>query len=152
MIQKCSPQQKRLVLEYLEKRFGIEHHHFNKFEMYAGSKGRIFLGPKTTIYRPTPVSVGLLIARIGRSIKPSTNLLQLFGRYVKKNFVSLTKEQTLQYLRGEDLELSEFEIQKATEGYVLLVYFDFPLGCGLLKGNNIKNMLPKAKRLDVEFL
>lgn len=152
MIQKCSSKQKRLILEYFEKHFGIEKNVFKEFGFYAGQKGRIFLGPKNIIKKPSIVSLGILIARINGSIKPSTNLFHMFGTHVKKNFASLTKKHAVQYIHGDDLELSAAEINEAEEGYILVKYLVFPLGCSLLKGNTIKNMLPKAKRLDVKFL
>jgi NOL1/NOP2/fmu family ribosome biogenesis protein len=40
----------------------------------------------------------------------------------------------------------------ASDGYVLLVHRDQPLGCGLLRGDSIRNMLPKAKRLELKFI
>ena len=152
MIQKESSKKKRMILEYFEGHFGIKPGILNSFGFYAGLKGRIFLGPKKAIDRPSIVSLGILIARINGSIKPSTNLFHMFGTHVKKNFVSLTKKHAVQYIHGDDLELSAAEINEAEEGYILVKYLNFPLGCGLLKENRIKNMLPKAKRLDVKFI
>jgi len=104
--------------------------------------------------------VGMQIARIGNSIKPSTNLLQLFGRHATRNVLSVTKEQAVAYAKGDDIKLStQKESLKSalpasfqvSDGYVLLKYLDFPLGCGLLKGSQIKNVLPKARRMNVKF-
>jgi len=50
------------------------------------------------------------------------------------------------------LDLSGNEIQDASNGYVLVTYRDFPLGCGLLKGNHVRNMIPRSKLLNLEFL
>ena len=150
MIKKCPSKKQRLVFNYLEKRFGIKRDSFNDFNLYTEEKGKIFLGPKTFINRC--ISIGLVIARIDNSIEPSNNLLQTFGKYDKKNFILLNKEDALSYIKVEDLEFLQDEIKEATEGYVLLKYSNFPLGCGLLKGKHLKNMLPKAKRLKLEFL
>jgi NOL1/NOP2/fmu family ribosome biogenesis protein len=152
MIKKCSPEHQSLLLAYLETRFGIEQHLFENFSFYAASKDRIFLGPKTLIDRPPPVSAGILIARLKRAVKPTTNFFQIFGKYVKNNSIAFNKEQALRFIRGEDLELSADEIRDASDGYVLLTYLDFPLGCGLLKRNHIKNMIPKVKWRNLKFL
>jgi NOL1/NOP2/fmu family ribosome biogenesis protein len=143
------PGQREMVLSYLEERFGIDRRHFSDFEFYMASKGRVFLGPKGIPGRLKPVSVGILVARMSGSVKPSTNLLQLFGRHASRSIVSLPKEQALRYLRGEDLKLTD---GGATEGYILLKYLDFPLGCGMLKKGIVKNMLPKAKRIEAKFI
>jgi len=152
MITKCSPQDQRQVLDYLEKRFGMKRHLFEDFSFYAASKGRIFLGPKILINKPPPVTTGILIARMSRSIKPTTIFFQLIGKYAKKSVIKLTKENALRFIRGENLDLSVDEILDVSGGYILVTYLGFPLGCGLLKGNYVKNMIPKPKRLDLEFL
>ena len=152
MIVKCSQHDQSRVLDYLEERFGIERLIFKDFSFYGASKGRIFLGPKTLIDKPKPVTAGILIARISRSIKPTTNFFQLFGKHIKKNSVKLTRENITRFIRGENLELSADKIRNASRGYVLVTYKDFPIGCSLLKGNQIKNMIPKPKQLNLEFL
>ncbi len=140
------------VLDYLEERFGIGRRHFDAFGLYMGSKGRLFLGPKRVPGQVRPVSVGILAARIGKAVKPTTNLLQLFGRYATRNVVQLSKEQAIAYLNGDDLKVSEKETRKATEGYVLLKYLGFSLGCGMLKEGTVRNLLPKAKRMEAKFI
>ena len=90
------------LLEYLEERFGISRSAFQNFEFYAASRGRIFLGPKKMIPSPEPVSVGILAARTGNAIKPTTNLLQLFGRHADKNIINLDPENLRKYANGHD--------------------------------------------------
>ncbi|MBU0533120.1 hypothetical protein KKB44_06525 [Candidatus Micrarchaeota archaeon] len=136
-------------LTYLQERFGIPANLFDDFEFYGASKGRVYLGPKSAISSPEPVSVGFLAARIGNSIKPSTNLIQLFGKYATKNIINLNKENTIKYANGEDVIIDSKEF---TDGYVILSYQGSPLGCGHAKGKTITNLLPKAKRLQLKFL
>ncbi|MFX1520914.1 MAG: hypothetical protein ACFFCD_13435, partial [Promethearchaeota archaeon] len=128
MITKCSNQDQQLVLNYFEGRFGIERHLFEDFIFYVASKGRIFLGPKTLIDNPPPVTAGILIARISRSIKPTTNFFQLFGKYATKSVIKLTKENALRFIRGENLDISADEIHDVVGGYILVTYLGFPLG------------------------
>jgi NOL1/NOP2/fmu family ribosome biogenesis protein len=140
------------VLAYLEQRFGLERSLFADYGLYAASKGRLYLGPKRLVNHPRIATAGLLIGRSGNAIKPSTNLLQLFGRHVKKNIVALEKDNARGFMAGEDVKTSGSEARGATDGYVLVKYLDFPLGCGFLQDGRVKNMLPKAKRLAVDYL
>lgn len=140
------------VLEYLEKRFGLDRSIFAEHSFYIASKGRIYLGPKHAIGSPRIVTLGLLIARADGSIKPTTNLLQIFGRSVTRNALNLEKGQAIAYAKGEDIKVDKTQHADVSDGYVLLKYGNHPLGCGLIKSGVIKNMLPKAKRLEIKFL
>ena len=146
MIQ-CPAKEKEAVLSYLEGRFGLSGNLFAAFSWYAGSKGRVFLGPAAP--HVTSLSAGLGIARLSPTgaVKPSTTILQLFGQHITKNKVALSKEQAVLYLSGES-----FPIETPEEGYVLVIYNNIPLGCALLKAGRLKNMLPKARRSAVQFL
>ena len=152
MIEPCPANDKSLTLEYLERRYGLAPELLADFEFYASANGRIILGPKQIDPCLSPDTAGLLIARIGNTVKPSTNLLQIVGSLITRNFIALERENAVRYIKGLDLEVTAAEIGDTTEGYVLLKYLAFPLGCGLLQGSHIKNMLPKAKRIDVRFL
>ncbi len=140
------------VLAYLESRFGLEQALFADYGLYASSKGRIYLGPKRLVNHPRIATVGLLIGRTGNAIKPTTNLLQLFGRHVKKNYVVLGKENAATFMGGSDVKVATGEKGDASDGYVLVRYLGFSLGCGMIQGDNVRNMLPKAKRLAVAYL
>src|SRR4030042_1997211 len=133
------------VPQYFGERFGIHKSHFKQFRLYTDQKGRALLGPKNLGPERIVISVGMQAATVSGAIKPSTNFLQLFGRHATKNFVSLTREQTQAYLKGEDHELNEVH-KTATEGYVLLNYLDYPLAWRLLKGATLtegdKSRLP----------
>lgn len=140
------------VLAYLELRFGLGRALFDDYGLYAASKGRIYLGPKKLVNHPRIATAGLLIGRASKTIKPSTNLLQLFGRHVKKNLIALGKEDAKAFMAGSDVGVAGGGQEGATDGYVLVKYLGFPLGCGLLQKGRVKNLLPKAKRLAVAYL
>ncbi|NYZ74274.1 hypothetical protein H0O00_03965 [Candidatus Micrarchaeota archaeon] len=147
------PQETRsMVLDYLEERFGLAPETFRGFGLYLASKGRVYLGPERAIGEPRVVSVGITIARLSGTVKPSTNLIQLFGRQMTRNVIPLEKEEAVSYAKGEDIRLPAERLSHVTEGYVSLGYADVPLGCGMLKDGSIRNMLPKAKRLGLKFI
>lgn len=152
MIMPCPDDMRIRTIAYLEERFGLAPTLFDDFTMYAGAKGRVILGPSGIPASLSPDTAGLVIARVHRSVKPTTNLLQVFGRLIQRNTIALSRANTLCYLQGSDITLGPEDRVDAYPGYVLVKYDDYPLGCGLLQENHIKNMLPRAKRLDVDFL
>ncbi|HSB47477.1 MAG TPA: hypothetical protein VLD37_05665 [Candidatus Bilamarchaeum sp.] len=138
------------VLKYLDERFGLEAGIFKEHRLYLASKERVYLGPRFVPDDRRIATLGILIARASSSIKPTTNLFQLFGGRITRNFIPLSRDDAIAFARGDDLKLAAKP--DAGDGYVLLKYGDIPLGCGLLKAGAIKNMLPKAKRLEMRFL
>lgn len=141
------------VLEYLDSRFGLNKILFENFGLYLGTKGKIYLGPRHLVDKLKIVTLGIMIARADNGIKPTTNLFQIFGNYVTKNYVGLNREQTITYVKGEDMNLgADVSLDNASDGYVLLKYNKIPLGCGFLKGKALRNMMPKAKRLGLKFI
>jgi len=146
---RCPGKEREVVLSYLESRFGLPKKLFSAFQLYLSAKGRIFLGPLVP-ESISLLSVGLGIARRSPSgaVKPSTAVLQLFGQHITKSKIELSREQAVLYLSGESFPIEP----SVADGYVLLTYKSQPLGCGLLKAGQLKNMLPKARRQVVQFL
>ena len=152
MIAPCSTEQMRMVTEYFEYRFGLAASVFAGYSFYSGSNGRVFIGPAAMVDLEPVETVGILVARVGRGVKPSSLMFQVFGRYVTANVISLSREQVRRYLAGGAVELSPEMIGSATDGFVMLSYRDQPVACGLLKGTTVKNVLPKEMWLHVDLL
>lgn len=152
MIDYCEPEIREQVLDYFDLRFGLKRNIFDDFGFYSGPKGRVIVGPKQYDDRLSPDTAGLLIARVHKSVKPTTNLLQIFGAKVTRNTITLSRSQTLKYLQGLDVKPGEDDVIDATNGYVLLKYAGYALGCGLFQEGQVKNMLPRAKRIELEHL
>ena len=87
-------------------------------------------------------SIGIAIARVGRVIKPTSNFLQIFGKYAKKKIVKLDEKEALDYIKGLDIKKDCRE-----KGYVIVKFGEDVLGCGLAKEGWIKNQIPKARRV-----
>jgi NOL1/NOP2/fmu family ribosome biogenesis protein len=143
---------KAQVLSYLQERFCMPKSLFDNHSLYLGPKGRLYLGPAQIPPSLKIVSPGLLIARADGGIKPSTNLFQLFGGHVTKNIVELGQDSVKKFVKGDDLLISGTERKDATDGYVLVRFNGYSLGCALLKGAALKNQVPKAKRLGLSSL
>ncbi len=84
--------------------------------------------------------VGLKIAKETRhGIMLSVEGAQLLKP--KEKIVSLSLDQAYCWVRGGNLDI------KAPEGYVVLKYDGYYLGCGLSRGERIKNLYPKHRRI-----
>jgi hypothetical protein len=141
------------MLEYLENRFGIEPGTFTGFELMDNGKGRIFALSKATAEfcaRNNIMSTSLPFMRLDGAAKPTSAMLQVFGRHAQRNVLAISRSKAKEFMEGFDL-LVESGSHSCSDGYVIITYDGFPLGCGLLRGNDIKNMLPKAKRMSVEL-
>lgn len=157
---KSPPPKLDSILIYLEQRFGITKQSLDElqFAFYLGTQGKIFLGPKNALSNPKIATIGLLCFRAESAIKPSSIFFQIIGDKIKKNFIKINKKAALKFLIGYDLLENEFDSNNSEEGYVLVKYYDgdtgeeFSLGCALLKNRSIRNTLPKAKRLEVEYI
>jgi len=143
-------QVKENVLKYLEDRFGLARSLFDIYGLYLAPKGKVYLGPKSAPANIRIVTIGLHIARAEGAIKPTTNLFQVFGDRITKNVVQLEKDQVKDFVRGNDILLHDVTGQ--SDGYVHVRYLDYDLGCAHLKGKNLKNMVPKAKRIELKMI
>ena len=90
MLTKLNKERIELVMEYCLERFGISHGNLDDYIWYIGSKNRIYIGP-SELERIRPESIGLCIFRIGKSPKPTTNFIQLFGHLITKNVIEINE-------------------------------------------------------------
>ncbi len=149
----CPPDIQQRVIAYLHERFGLDPSLWEPYRFYYSSRSRIHLGPHHTIANPTPDSAGCLIARVQRTVKPSSALLQLFGHHVTREIVDLTKDQTRRYISGESITVDPAQTTTCRLGFVMLRYDNMPLACGLLRDHNlIENQLPRASWCHVDSL
>lgn len=138
------------LLYSLERNFGLDRKLFRQLEFFMNNKNKVFAVNRMLadfVGYGKFVSVSLPFARLDASIKPTTLMVQMFGRHAKKGIVELGREDAKRFMRGEDLET-----QKEGKGYAIIKYNGYPLGVGLMKGKEIKNQVPRAKRLEVESL
>ena len=88
-------------------------------------------------------TIGLYLGELQESqFRPSIEGAQLIGKDAKKNVVDLNDDETIQYLRGVDLEK---DIENT--GYIILRHGKDILGCGRKKEGKILNFYPKVRRL-----
>ena len=150
MLKPLVKEKKELIQEYCVERFGMDSEIWNNYEWYSGSKNKIYLANALDIERIIPESKGICIFRLDKSPKPTTNFLQLFGKYISKNYIEINNKNTIKYCKGDDLIL---ESNKAiVPGFVLITNNKRFLGCGHWNGKLLKNQLPKSKFCNINFL
>ena len=140
------------MLEFIEKRFGIESDVFAGLEFMDNGKGRIFaMNREAAIFAlgNNIMSTSLPFMRLDGAAKPTSMMIQVFGHLAKSNIISLEMRKAKEFTEGFDIAA---ENHGCSDGYVIVKYHGCVLGCGLLRGNEIKNMLPKAKRMPLEYL
>ncbi|MHC1635219.1 MAG: methyltransferase RsmF C-terminal domain-like protein [Candidatus Methanospirareceae archaeon] len=137
------------ALKYMEERFGIHRDVFCGYSFIVrGNKIRIVAREVANkdLSGLKVENIGILFGRYFKKenkFKPTTNALQIFGKYATKNIVELSEEEKEDYIRGFDLK-KDLNIE---EGYVILKYKGDVLGCGLYRDGKIKNQVPKARVL-----
>lgn len=136
-----------LIIEYCKERFGIKNKILSIYNWYVGSKNRIYITTTKEIDRIKPESIGLCIFRLDKTPKPTTNFIQLFGKRITKNFITLDKKKTLDFCKGSDLKIET----QLKPGFVSIKYQNISLGCGHWNGTILKNQMPKSKFCKINF-
>jgi|TARA_B110000263_G_scaffold105511_1_gene92148 hypothetical protein len=150
MLTPLEEEKRQLVSDYCVERFGINSKIWEKYSWYSGSKNKIYIANTLELERIIPESKGICVFRLDKSPKPTTNFLQLFGKYITKNYVEINNENTIKYCRGDDLILENSEA--LIPGFMLIANKNRFLGCGHWNGELLKNQLPKSKFCKINFL
>jgi len=140
---------KSSILKYLRDRFGISKRIFSDYSFIVRGE-KIWIAFKDVLEKDLEglniEAIGLLFGRYfekQKRFKPTTNALQIFGRYATKNIVELDEKEKDMYIRGYDLE-KKLNLE---EGYVIVKFKNDVLGCGLYREGKIKNQIPKARKI-----
>ncbi|MEM3587568.1 MAG: hypothetical protein QXO71_09630, partial [Candidatus Jordarchaeaceae archaeon] len=78
-------------------------------------------------------------------IRLSIEGAQLIGREAKKNIIQIDYDEAIKWMKGENLK-----IETENQGYVILKWKNYYLGCGELKNGIIKNYVPKDRRITTQ--
>lgn len=137
------------ILAWWAERFGVPEEVFEPYDFFATGKGTIWAlrrserapgGIKGLRYE----ALGMVIMRRRKlGWKPTTNAIQVFGRYAKKNVVELNEAQMRAFVAGEAVRGPFPGIE---EGYVIVRYRGVPLGCGLYRRGMLISQVPKVRR------
>ncbi|MBE8539860.1 methyltransferase RsmF C-terminal domain-like protein [Geoglobus acetivorans] len=127
----------REILEKLREQFGVE---ILNLRLKLMGKNRIYA------YRECGPDIeerhsGVYFGKIERDgIRLSIEGCYLLNDELRKNVVELSRDEMIRWLRGEDIE-------RDVQGYVVLKWKTYWLGCGRGNGKIIRNFVPKDRRL-----
>lgn len=135
------------LLNELEEIYGFKTETFKDYE-FMKKQNRIYIINKdcanVKLGNLNVEGKGILFARSDKTLKLTTNAIQIFGKHASKRVVELTEEQTNKFVKRKDI--FDFEID-LKDGYVIVKYKNLFLGCGQLKNQILKSLIPKYKRL-----
>jgi hypothetical protein len=137
--------ERRLVFSYLEGRFGIREQAFADFDWFSRGKSWWLLRKTARSRLPVRLKVNQVglkaFDRVGKYLKPSTRMVQLFGHHATKGFYRLREGEFETLLRAEPLEVGSI----MEEGFVILRLEDHILGLGLLFRGTITSRIRQSE-------
>ena len=133
----------------MERRFGISENVFDGYLLFKRQRSWWLLIKSPFLQAASRLKVaraGLrAFQRIGKFVKPSTRMIQVFGSLATKARVEIDEDQLEKLVSGEPLHI-ELEIE---DGYVILLFAGHILGLGLLIEGKILSQIP---RNEISFL
>ncbi len=134
------------IRKFLKERFGIEERVFEGFRFVRIGDDIWIMSEDIPKDLYGINRIGLRFARgISKNPKITTAVLQIFGKYATKNVVYINEEQLKDYLKGKDVDVGE--LSGVERGQVIVKFGEDVIGSGLYDGKNIKNQIPKARRM-----
>ena len=143
-------EKKEKLIEYCTERFGISEEIFEKYQLYEGSKNKIYLIKELLELRFTPESSGLCIFRFDKTPKPTTNFLQLFSAVISKNILDIDEKNLINYCKGYDLRMHPSS-NKIKPGFIAVRYNNTIVGCAHWDKITVRNQLPKSRRCKINY-
>lgn len=132
-------------LELLLRRFELPEDLFKNYALFRYRDGLWVATPEAAQFQGLGVlRRGLRLARVfPHTIKPTTNGMQLFGRYATRNRVELDWDGAQRFIRGEEVLLDA----DLPPGFVIVFFRGFPLGVGFYKAGRLKSQVPRSRRI-----
>ena len=143
-------EKKEMLIEYCEERFGITKVIFENYQLYEGSKNKIYLIKELLELRFIPESSGLCIFRFDKTPKPTTNFLQLFSADISKNVLDISEKDLINYCKGNDLQLHSGS-NKIEPGFIAIRFNNNIVGCAHWNKITVRNQLPKSRRCKINY-
>ncbi|MDK2795047.1 MAG: hypothetical protein PWQ22_917 [Archaeoglobaceae archaeon] len=111
-----------------------------QLEFSIGSNGKIYAYKKCDFPLKNR-SRGLYFGKIEKDgLRLSIEGSFIVGKIAKKGVLEIDEEKAIKWLCGEDIEGNY-------EGYCILKWGEYFLGCGKGNGKRIRNYVPKDRRL-----
>jgi NOL1/NOP2/fmu family ribosome biogenesis protein len=137
------------LFSYLNERFGISEDRFDDYLLFKKRKNWWLLKESNDIERTLQLKVWRIglkaFQEVGRFIKPTTRMIQLFGHMAEKAILEISEGELIRFIKEGHIETD----MKIDNGYVILSFRSRILGLGLLIDDRILSQLPKK---DIRFL
>lgn len=143
-------EKKNTLIEYCVERYGMPKNIFKNYNLYEGSKNKIYLIKKLINLKLVPESSGLCVFRFDKTPKPTTNFLQLFSADIHKNILDIGEKDLINYCKGNDLQM-HVKPDKLEQGFIAIRYSSNIIGCAHWNKITVKNLLPKSKRCKINY-
>ena len=134
----------RKIFDQLVARFGFPEALFRSCALVDHEDDVFMTTPEAEAFeRIKVVRKGIRLVRVFvHGIKPTTNAMQLFGRYATRNVIDLDIVQAREFMQGTTLELSA----PVEEGFVIVRHDGFGLGVGLYRQGILRSQVPLSRR------
>jgi NOL1/NOP2/fmu family ribosome biogenesis protein len=136
---------RRQVFSRVERRFGISESVFDSYLLFKRKRSWWLLRNTPLLQsasRFKVAGIGLrAFQQVGKYVKPSTRMIQMFGHLATKASVEMDEVQLHKLLGGDSLNVeSDME-----DGYVILSFEGCILGLGLLIDGRIHSQIPRKE-------
>ena len=137
------------IITFFDTRYGIDPATFAPYSFWERGKGKIwaFRGEQQTPARVEAMGIHLLRTD-SQFWKPTTDAMQLFGRYATENIIELEEEEANAFWRGVEVEI----VWTGDPRYVIVArdYGDTttPIGVGLARESRLESLVPKGRQRD----
>ncbi len=152
MSERILPEEVGLIITALCERFGMAEDVFEGCALYRGAKGKVYLHHTPAPEIAGAAIIGMHIATVSKAVKPTTNFVQTYGDYLRKNVVPVSSSETRELIYGQEVLALPQAPDDVTDGYIALACDGQPFMCGFLKNGEIRNMLSKSRRRMLRYI
>lgn len=149
--------EKQVFVDKLREQFGISKVD-GSFITFGHDKFRVFTGEITAeeistlkqFFRLEILGSYFFTVEKDGDIRLSHDASIILRDQITKNFVSINKDQEIDWLKGKDLALSDEQIKiyENIRGFVVVKCQDEVIGCGRIGQDSIvRNFVPKERRI-----
>jgi len=146
----ASPDERHVLFGFLEERFGIPETVFDPYCLFRRKKSWFILNHSRGLFHASGLKVAKpgikAFHRVGAFVKPTTRMIQIFGRFATKEKAEIDGPQLGSMLGGEEIVLDQDQL---TRGYVILTLKGAGvLGLGFFKDGKVRNQISKRQLTD----
>jgi NOL1/NOP2/fmu family ribosome biogenesis protein len=132
------------LISLMEHRFGIPASNFEDSLLFRHQQSWWLFKKSPSIPIPGALKIEMVglkaFQKVGAYIKPTTRLIQVFGRNAKKSNWKLTEKELKALVKEGVIDVPALGME---DGYVILWFEEYVLGMGLLIRGRLKSQIPR---------